>query len=281
MAVKVGLDIEFSFEHNGNQIPASNYLRFSDRFGTDGCSSIVEIRPFPSEDPRYVINSLSRIMKMKIKRQPELLRFEWIAGSIAGGKSIGGHIHFGSGRMPSGREVAYLDTFLATTVALTDDRDNLKSRQSAGYGMLGSYRQQPWGWEYRTLPSFITDKKFAEGVLILAQMIVDHCMEAPATNEERTALQTVVLLEKEKLDYRMGELTLIKTKFMERVTFLKTFIKGVSDSREIGYMFRCVHRANVDGSFTIANKDFKQSWGIKKLAIMKYTLQEIWEMVVR
>lgn len=279
MATKVGLDIEFTFEHNGNHQPASNYLKFKDRFGTDGCSTIAEVRPFPSESPRYVINSLSRIMKMKAKRQPELTKFKWLAGSMAGGHSIGGHIHFGSGRMPASREVVYLDTFLATSVALTDDGHNLKLRQSSSYGMLGAYRSQPWGWEYRTLPSFIVDKRFAEGVLTLAQKLVDHCM-GTQSQQERDQFNSVRLTDDEKYQYRQGTLILSKEKFVDRVAFLKTHIDGVSSNLEIAYMFRCVKKACLDRSFTIANVDIKKSWGIQGPVIQKHSLQEIWDLEV-
>jgi hypothetical protein len=279
MAVKIGADVEFVFEKDGLIEDASRHLRFKDRFGTDGCSSVVEIRPFPSEDPRYVINSLSRMMKMRAKRQPVITKFNWVAGSIAGGRPVGGHIHFGTGSTPRANEVKYLDTFLATAVALTDDSLALERRQSSSYGLLGAYRSQPWGWEYRTLPSFIVDKRFAEGVLTLAQKLVEHCLQNNHSNEEVEELVRVRLTEDEKLNYRMGKLTISRTKFQDRVAFLKRHIVGVDGCKPIDYMFRCVTRAEA-GMFTIAHTDIKKSWGIKKPEVVKHTLKEVWEVSV-
>jgi len=276
MGVKIGTDIEFVFERGGTLEHASNHLKFKDRFGTDGCSSVVEIRPYPSEDPRYVINSLSRMMKMRVKRQPAIGKFNWLAGSIAAGKPVGGHIHFGTGGEPRGNEVKYLDTFLATSVGLTDHGPSLASRQSNSYGMLGSWRRQPWGWEYRTLPSFIVDKRFAEGVLTLAQKLVEHCLLNSHTTEELRDLDYLKLTDDEKSGYRRGELDITRTRFQERVAFLKKHIGGVNGNRKLDYMFRCVTKS-ATGRFSIANTDIKKSWGIKLQPIVKRTLDEVWE----
>lgn len=184
---KIGADPEFGFKKNGRIIEAVDIIECecedTDQFGLDGCTSIAEIRPKPSANPLKVVSDIAKVLHDGVERNPETATLEWKAGSIVSDDTpIGGHIHFGTHAVnyanKPGREVFLdtLDRYLAQTVILLEDPREAETRRNDEYGGLSDCRDQPWGFEYRTLSSWLTSPYIAQGVLCLAKAIVWETM---------------------------------------------------------------------------------------------------------
>jgi hypothetical protein len=120
---------------------------------------------------------------------PSIRGLYWKAGnSISdtdnGPYSIGGHIHLGltsvvksASRSDTYIKVTnYLDTYLLQVVGLLEDPSEVKERNDNDYGNMGDIRTNNHGLEYRTLGSWLTSPRVAEGVLCLAQTASYQCL---------------------------------------------------------------------------------------------------------
>ena len=176
---KIGADPEMGFVKGGSLIQARSIVTgsTSTKFGLDGCSAIAELRPDADEDPLAVVESIQGTMLRGANTNYETLNdeIEWKAGSYVINQPIGGHIHFGVRGMglKADRAIGSLDTWLAQPVLLLEDKEEaVQRRKNHGYGHLADHRPQPWGFEYRTLGSWITSPQVAAGVLCLAKTIM-------------------------------------------------------------------------------------------------------------
>lgn len=197
---KLGADPEFGFVRaNGESVAsASEVIDYADddgQFGVDGGGEVAEIRPSPSEDPAEVVGNIRKAMQKGILHSPNSLRYQWKAGSMAGGCPIGGHIHFGTLDLQNRRVnvrtlVSMLDVYLAQIAILMEDPDEARGRRcDTEYGKLGSYRDQPWGFEYRCLGSWLTSPYVAAGVLALGKAIVHETLFNGLADEGKTHLR--------------------------------------------------------------------------------------------
>lgn len=176
----IGADPEFLVCSRGPRksvVVASQYLSREGALGVDnqriqGTTSarpIVEVRPPPAREPHVLVRSLRRLLKM----MPLPLRrrhLGWYAGSgPVAAYSVGGHIHFSGIPLTAGLLRA-MDVYLAIPVLLLEDPVKARRRRRR-YGGLGEMRLKKWGFEYRTLPSWLVAPRFAEAVLCLAKLI--------------------------------------------------------------------------------------------------------------
>lgn len=161
--VMVGADPEFEVLNNsGAAIGASRYLSggTSHSLGTDGDSSIGEIRPKPGSPERVFIN-IKNLLIQACKALPS--NFD-IRGGSGITYPIGGHIHF-SGRSYSEDLLNKLEHFISVPL---NSKSNNRFRLNHGYGGSRAVRNQPHGWEYRTPCSWLAHPDIAKGVLAIA-----------------------------------------------------------------------------------------------------------------
>jgi hypothetical protein len=137
--------------------------------GGDGHPYTVEIRTKPKESPKEVAEEIQRILKTHFHEVPAEVC--WRAGSYFKGKTLGGHIHFG-GIALEDTLVEALDGVLAQVLTLLEDPQEAMQRRATQYGALGDIRVKGWGFEYRTLASFIVSPEIATGVYTLAKAVV-------------------------------------------------------------------------------------------------------------
>lgn len=187
---KVGADPEFGFIASKDKIaPAHELITPRRAFGLDGCEDIAELRPAPSINPSQVVRSLHQDMVAGYYANPSIRRLYWKAGnSIAdmdeGSYSIGGHIHLGLSSVVRGasredvylRVTDYLDTYLLQVVGRLELPSEVNDRVQNDYGHMGDIRTNNHGLEYRTLGSWLTSPRVAEGVLCLAQTVSYQCL---------------------------------------------------------------------------------------------------------
>jgi hypothetical protein len=150
-------------------------------FGFDGYTATAEIRPKPATDPEEAIKNIREILERNKNKYPNVFKYNLMATSDK--LSLGGHIHFGHSLLrentPRGREliermILNLDNLLGFPVMfLEKDEYAFFRKVSRGYGKLGDVRLQGWGFEYRTLPSFLSCQKLARDILYLAHAIAD------------------------------------------------------------------------------------------------------------
>lgn len=192
--VVLGADPEFILlSTRGKVVPASRYLS---RNGTAGCDSrtvgaernvrpLAELRPEPSGDPAVLIRNLRKAMWSASVRITDR-SLVWLAGGMpVPGLPLGGHVHF-SGIYPTHALIRALDNFLALPLAMIEDGTTVQRRKR--YGRLGDIRLKPHGgFEYRTLPSWISSPSVAKGVLALAKVIAVHYRELQERPLDRAA----------------------------------------------------------------------------------------------
>lgn len=175
--ITIGSDPEFGLKFgDGKQAKAYDYLSNSTsaEIGCDGHSDIGELRPRYGETPREHLNHVAVLMARVSKEIPEHIKIT--AGSMVAGDGIGGHIHFGNlgHSFAFKRAARALDYYLALPIALIEVQKSAKHRRrQTGYGILGALRPQTWGFEYRTLPSWLLGWGIALSILSIGYAVID------------------------------------------------------------------------------------------------------------
>ncbi len=149
--ISLGCDPEFEiFDDCGDILEADEYIRseYGSKIGVDGAGSQLELRPDPSESPTDVVKDIESILSEFSEE------YEYEISTKGDNFSLGGHIHFGcpNGRLPHRDDfIGVLDGWLGSRLREL----NGSVRREDGYGRLGDYRTNDWGFEYRTLPASI------------------------------------------------------------------------------------------------------------------------------
>lgn len=280
--MKIGMDVEMALTHKTNgQFQQASRVMPADtrsRFGTDGCPAICEIRPKEHEEPRRLVMALKTAMKQGLKKYPNLKNYKWNGGSRCHGYSLGGHIHFGQGAGTRPQEITlkYLDSLLATFVVLMDDANAVRDRMRSGYGEFSAWRGQPWGWEYRTLPSFITEEWITRGVLELAKMLVEHCEQGCVSARELRDFERVKLTDDEKRALHEGNKALTFAKLEDRIAFIRSIFADMEDEffiRRIKYIFSRTRLAKKN-QYTLNHKDIREEFSVEVSATVSSRMVE-------
>ncbi|WP_438445742.1 putative amidoligase domain-containing protein [Gorillibacterium sp. sgz5001074] len=185
--VLLGADPEFVLRRpDGHFVSASRYL---EKEGAVGCDAVVlsrskvihplaELRPKPCASPPELVRELYRTM-----RQAAALigddSLAWLAGSMpAKGLPIGGHVHV-SGVWLNERLLRALDNYVALPLVLAEGQ--AAGRRRPRYGFLGDCRRKRHGgFEYRSLPSWLSTPQLALAVFALVRAVALHYRELPA-----------------------------------------------------------------------------------------------------
>lgn len=193
----IGCDPEFVLVDNtghltsANSYPFFNSTQEDSKIGCDGSGTPVEIRtaPVPTNKVQLMLddinNSFSRIARFCNDKN-----FNLYAGAYKKSTCIGGHIHFGGRDLThdpryqsSGKQkfqiklVHLLDTYFTpmSNFFITSEELGRRIRSSHGsYGVLGQYRRQDWGIEYRTPYSFLISPLITKGLFSLACLLSSH-----------------------------------------------------------------------------------------------------------
>ena len=190
--VTVGCDPEFELETNEGRFVFPFLVLgktvLDAPIGTDGSGDQLELRPYPGS-PGDVVSSLRRLLNEVSQMFPDFRL------NAAGHRApCGGHIHIGIsllGVQPSlgageiDQYVRALDAALGSSV----DKSGL-SRGS--YKQRVAWREQPWGFEYRTPPAAIFGSPdLALAALEIAAAVTTRLairgeveLSSPATNSE-------------------------------------------------------------------------------------------------
>ncbi|KQL44483.1 hypothetical protein AN963_24080 [Brevibacillus choshinensis] len=254
---RMGADPEFALRKpDGGMALASDYLKVN---GTVGCDTtryreelamhqhpVAELRPAPSEDPDDLFFHVFDALKLAAKKisNPKL---EWLAGGMPfPGYPIGGHIHFAE-MTPTFSLRRKLDAYLALPLVLIEDAGCHLRRKR--YGFLGDVREKEYGFEYRTLPSWLVHPDVTRGLLHLARLVVTSLHQLQATPHL--------------------QLPLIKAYYRGEKGVLAPYVRQIwSELSELpGYVLSRIH---LDRYFTYllsrepwpASEDLRKIWGL-------------------
>ena len=266
--ITLGLDPEFLFvDKKGDVKSAYSLLSRGNKFGCDGCSTLAELRPSPHAEPEKVVSNMHRIMKNTSSRKPQVLMYDWRAGTYYKSYSLGGHIHIGhpdlsylSGSSSAlaregfaGKIATAFDVYLATEVLLKEDIVEAEQRRVGSYGHWGAYRMQQWGVEYRTLPSFIVSPLFTEGILSIAKVLSYEVLYNGGDYiKSNSGL---------KFLFERNNKMAIKDKLLPIRETMKTFTLYPTYKTAITKFYNLVDSNMTLNSFP----DIKEPWGINKL----------------
>lgn len=189
----IGSDPEFMiYKKNGSLCPANRILAsdMPKRIGTDGCSTLGELRPLQSSNPLIhakntgvLIKEVSRIVSQR-STEPLILT-SCPMGGEQGEYSTGGHIHLGGKEILEWKRSDYvisklmrsMDIFVGIPLLFIENKDESYYRRGRkGYGRLNSHRDQRWGVEWRVPNSWLGDKALAQGVLSLAYVAASNAI---------------------------------------------------------------------------------------------------------
>lgn len=183
MKITLGCDPELVCTVDGAFVDASDYFSQYAPMGTDGCSSIAEIRPGYSESPVDLTAKIWKILGKAYEKYPEL---DYYAGHYHFGYAIGGHIHFGAldpvnlkilKHIAINDIVKNLDVVFTTLGLVLDDAEQRANRIRCGYGGSTAFRTQSHGFEYRSPGSWLLSPAMTLITLSLAKVIAVNTIE--------------------------------------------------------------------------------------------------------
>jgi hypothetical protein len=219
MAIQIGCDPEFLLIKGNTRIDSSvNKVTANGGIGSDHNGRVGELRPKHGHPKNVTENicSLIRILKSDLELQREN-NVKMIGGGGGGtaymsrsfSESIGGHIHisglnfdynqihynkqFSSTCSKEDKLILALDFFIGRRMT----RIPGGKRASSNYGKPADVRQQDWGFEYRTPPSWLCEPKLTESTLALAYLIAQIWSENPTIFDELLSQRVMA----RKMDY--------------------------------------------------------------------------------
>jgi len=277
----IGMDPELEIFDRWGFIRASNFLSgVNDVVGTDGNSQIAEIRPNYSDNAIKLADNIEKaITKLKFRCDKYFSGKEYII-RVGHGKrcSLGGHVHLGISNM----NTELCEAFDIATLLLANlyKDEFYELRVNSSYGKLSDIRNQTWGAEYRTPPSFILNREITEGILCIY-----HSLSIDVANNELKNNKYYKRLSKWFKNYK----TAIRTNynagnFLKFGYKMKTIRKMIMDTsrykEDMDYRIRINNILNIieKGGKIDEENDVIEEWKLKdkyqKIKILLYKLSD-------
>lgn len=192
----IGADPEYFFELNGEYINASSIdpsISTLRAFGCDITARQAELRAYASPSVLVVVASLLEAMRGMVTQHPTTAAYAWVAKAAMKQDGAGGHIHFGRYKNINA-DVRALDSLSALITKTTIlDKDGNEARQHGRrYGILGDYRKQLHGFEYRTLPTWLDSIWSAFLTLTLAKLCILCHIPTVHVNGSHTVIENLL-----------------------------------------------------------------------------------------
>jgi hypothetical protein len=178
----LGCDPEFVLIAKSKEPQASNYqyvtasqvgLRLDEAFGADGSGGPVELRAHPSRFAVEVTASLLNTLRFLYAANPLARGVDaWLAGGYVMKVPIGGHVHFGRKAGVREGEIRSLDALCHALECAMLLPGFYERRERSGYGCFNDYRQQAWGYEYRSFSSWLYHPVVTHLLLTLSKLAV-------------------------------------------------------------------------------------------------------------
>lgn len=181
--ITIGSDCELCFAVDKplikNYVNANEFLTTSLRtqLGCDGNSRIAELRPNYAYTPIEHLDNIKKIMKRLINQMDNIEGLNAYSGSGIR-DAIGGHIHFGIKDVCRKNRliVDLLDLMSIFLVSLEMKTNSKRRKIRGGYGRLNAYESKSYGFEYRTLASWLYSENNARSILCLSYVLAYEFM---------------------------------------------------------------------------------------------------------
>lgn len=163
-------------------------LNTVDAFGCDMAGRQAELRAYPS---RFVVETVASLIDTLrwMNEAHALSKYEWIAPASYSTDGCGGHVHVGRKRGSRDQAISSLDTLTKCLLkANVLDAAGQTRRYQSGYGRPGDYRIQTHGYEYRTMPTWMSSPWAAYLTLVLSKLAV---LENLSADSIRTPERTI------------------------------------------------------------------------------------------
>lgn len=248
-------------------------------FGYDANPSTVELRPKFSTDPLEVVDNIYKILEDAKKEFPQVFRLDIKPSDST--ISVGGHIHLGHKKYVNDdylrtRATNLLDYLLAIPVSFLEIPEHRYNRlRNRGYGKLGDARQQEWGLEYRTLPSWIATRELAESVLSIGHLIGSQALNNQEFDVKNTPLNKI----------NHNHLREVFNNCYQSVLFpiiplIKKEVEKIDGAdkykKQIDYLFK-----SVEAGTPILSTEIKNGWRIKFLRLSDLKLNNLKDLVLK
>jgi len=267
----IGTDLELIFKHpySGRRIPAyilmgnptSNRESILDvPFGTDGHAETGEVRVEEDINPLSLVPKIKKALESRIGVDNLLYGAGWYADNFM--ESVGGHIHFGHPKIRQGRRglrvkniAKSLDVLLSLPLLMIEEPQKGLSRKQQGFGRLGDVRAQPYGFEYRTPPSFLGDMELTKAVFCLSYAIAYEVLF------ERDGNPITIDVGKDEIvdmAVRYQDVSILRPhlpKIFREIEKLKLYPLW---EEEINYLKDCSYKLRI-----LTEKEVKKTWGIQ------------------
>jgi hypothetical protein len=272
----IGADPEFICTTASNSVICAEEFcgnNINESFGCDGNGVLFEVRPTPSKNPLAVLGNIHKIFSNQVLKHPEFLKYNWMAGSYCSGYPMGGHIHFGVKNYIADyqRVVTILDNYVGALSVLIDSPELSSSRRAKGYGSMGDYRTQPYGFEYRTPGSWLSSPYVSAVMLCLAKTVV---FEAINNSTFYNSFFSCISADDMYFSRRCGRAKILKKFPGLWADIIKMNLYQVYKP----YIDLLYHMISTNLSWTVKNNDMKDSWGLfgAKPPTYKIPLNLLW-----
>jgi Phage phiEco32-like COOH.NH2 ligase-type 2 len=147
-------------------------------FGCDMSGRQAELRAHPSKFALEVLASVLDTLRWAWAMRSNTRTYNWNAScyvNIAGrSDGCGGHIHFGRKRPQRKNEILALDgiTKVLVSAGVLDRDGHMNRQQRTDYGKYGDFRLQDHGYEYRTMPTWLSNPLVAYTSLVASKLAV-------------------------------------------------------------------------------------------------------------
>ena len=166
-------------------------------FGADMSGRQAEVRAHPSRFVLEVVASLVDTLRW-MNEMYSVGNCYWNASAMLHTDGVGGHIHIGRKRPDLQEATTSLDTLTRVMIkeGICVDSAGALLRAKTNYGHYGDVRPQKHGYEYRTMPTWLTSPYTAYLTLTWAKLAVLHGLTiSPAdfkTNKGYTMLRNLL-----------------------------------------------------------------------------------------
>lgn len=172
----IGADPEYVLTDNASNYQYANqlYLTTLEACGCDLSGRQMELRASPSRFVLDIVASILETLRWQVVKYPATLYFNWRAIGLMGNDGCGGHVHFARKNKDRASNVKSLDA-MSSYMINYDFLPGAKDRSTASrYGRAGDVRNTSYGYEYRTLSTWLNSPFSAYIAMVAAKLAMYH-----------------------------------------------------------------------------------------------------------